>query len=110
MEKNFFSIKLTDEQKRMFEGQNVNELVAVDYKKTGKTIPEIKTTSGKMEHISLTDWQKQIVEENTNMKHHEVEIQWRPAISGISKSDIKNIENITMRSCDFWSVPTSDSI
>jgi len=55
MEKNFFSIKLTDEQKRMFEGQNVNELVAVDYKKTGKTIPEIKTTSGKMEHISLTD-------------------------------------------------------
>ena len=110
MEKNFFTIQLTDEQKKMFGDQNVHELVAVDYKKINKSTRSNHDEADILTNFPLTDSQKQVVEVQTKMSHQNVKVLWKPSMSSIGKSDIKSIENNTLRSCDTWSVPTSDSV
>jgi hypothetical protein len=104
MKKNFFIIKLTDEQKKSLGDETIEELVAVDYQKKGSYDKSEKAGT----HVVLTDEQKKIIEENTKMANHDVEIKWKPAILGINADDISSIEDVTMRGCDYWSVPTAD--
>jgi hypothetical protein len=101
MKKRFFSIQLTDEQKKLMGDQDIKELVAVDY---------IRVRKPQKINIELTESQRKIVEKNTNMSVDDIEINWKPALHGLSESDIRPLEEITVRGCDFWSVPTSESI
>jgi hypothetical protein len=101
MKKRFFSIKLTDEQRKLMGDQDIQELVAVDY---------VRVRKPQKINIELTKSQKKIVEENTNMNVDDIEINWKPAMHGLSESDVRPLEEKTLRGCDFWSVPTSDTV
>ena len=90
-------------------GEDIHELVAVDFIKADKTKKRDDSETNMANQITLTEEQKKIIEANTKMSLKDVTIKWKAGISGIGKSDISAIENATRRSCDFWTVPTNDT-
>ena len=62
MGKNFFTIQLTDEQKKMI-GEDIHELVAVDFIKADKTKKRDDSETNMANQITLTEEQKRLLKQ-----------------------------------------------
>lgn len=102
MKNTFFNIKLTEEQEKAV-GGDVKELVAVDFVK----IERSETDRGRP-YVKLTKEQAYHVRKVTGEDPRDLRITWRPALQSLPSKDIKEIENVTLRGCDTWSVPAQD--
>lgn len=101
MKNTFFTIKLTEEQKKLF-GLDVPEVVAIDFCK----VPPSETDRDR-KALTLTKEQKEIVAKATGEDPDRLRITWRPMLEALPSHDIRAIENATNRHCDMWSVPSN---